>query len=570
MIEEEEISDTNRNGEGEKSLESQLSAERRARESAEREIVSLKTEKQALEYRVINANRTLAYGLGRALIEARTLKGFFGLPGKIRRLRSKQRAKRRERVPNSFDDDISARLKLVEPALEKAANDGAQAALDWLMGAQAGSEAQARALAEIAHWVLPNDPDMAGSAAVQAVQIDPGEARLFSLAQRLQAAGQVRVPALLCGAIESHQSLSALDHHACNRMIEDGEILEQGEWRMPGRADGNHDSDGNELLLLCPARWQSLSQVTECRTKAEAAGLTVTVASSFDTVDLEKIDIVHIFATSIAQCSDDAVSGLVAGCRLIIDISNPPSWQGTAPDSERAIVEQARLVGLGAGADQLIARSIAAARFLEQQDIDHVLVDHHPAIPADPVGDGTIDVAFLEYGIRSDGMAIGIAATLSNDPAMIQCLEACASLGPRVSHIVIFGKGDATVLATAADRLGVPLHVDCIGLPPPQRWRALLAGIDLMVFPSGRLEPLGSEIPAILNQAIADQRRVLASQAAWDSQGSWQMGSDQLLLESGNWADQIKLSLENTASAPQAKGSGRSIADVYAAFSVQS
>ena len=567
MIEDKEISDTNRIGEDEPSLESQLTAERTAREAADREILALRTEKQALEYRVINANRTLAYGLGRALIEARSLRGLMALPGKLRRLRSKQRVKRRERVPNSFDDDISKRLKLVEPALEKAAADGARSASDWVVAEREGPAATARALCEIAHWVLPDDLDMAGDIAIQAATVDPTEARLFSLAQRLREAGCVKVPASLCDTIRSKQPLSALDQKLCDRIIEDGEILVTGRWSPPRRSAEAGDRESAGLLLLCPVRWHSLSTVRECQSEAEAAGFVATVAASLDEVDLTTIDVIHIFASSIGQGCDDAVRGSAAGCRLVVDIANPPEWQGIAPESEMAVVEKARLFGLQAIADQIIVRSEGAASLLEQFGIEHVPISAHFDHDPDAVEESIIAAARVEYGIEVDGPAIGIAATLNGDSELLQCLTACAALKNPTFHLLVFGKGDAGVIARHAETLNPAPQLHFLGLPPPQRWRALLAGIDLILFPSESIEPLGSEIPALLNQACVDQLRILGSEAAWMSQGSWQVDPNMIISADGNWAERIDAALNSPPISALAADSGQSISGIYQWFS---
>lgn len=569
MIEEKEIGDRNRIGEDEASLDSQLAAERAAREAAEREILTLRTEKQALEYRVINANRTLAYGLGRALIEARTLKGLLAFPGKLKRLRSKQRAKRRERVPNSFEEDISKRLILVESALEKAMTDGARSASDWVVAAREEPAAKARALCEISHWVLSDDLDAAGEIAMQAVDIEPGETRLFLLAQRLREAGCVRVPARLCHALRNQQSLSVLDQEYCDQIVEDGEILDTARWAPQAGPAEAHGQTRNGLLLLCPERWRSLPMIAECRSKAEAAGFVVSVAAALDDVDLNSIAILHIFAASIGQSSKDAARGYAAGCRLIVDIANPPEWQGLAPGSERARVERMRLSGMHAIADQIIARSETATNLLGELDIEHELVAAHADHATNPVEDSIIAAARIEYGIDVDQPAVAIAATLSDDPALLQCLSACAALQSPTSHILIFGKGDATGITAHAETLNSAPALHFVGLPPPQRWRALLAGIDLILFPSDLVEPLGSEIPALMSQACSDNRRILGSEAAWLSQGNWQPEVKMSVSADDNWPERIDAALKTPPVKAMRGKSGSSISQIYERFGTQ-
>ncbi len=523
-------------------------AERQAREAADREILALKTEKQALEYRVINANRTLAYGLGRALIEARSVKGLFQLPGKIRRLRSKQRAKRRERVPNSFDEDISARLRLVEPALEQAIENGANAAADWVTAEQADSGQQARALAEIAHWAVDSDADVAGAIGLKAAAADPSETRLFSLAQRLRETGAAQVPAALCGAMRDQQIFSALQERLCDRMIEDGDILKAGAWTFPNSQPDDQAEPRDGYLLLSSARWQALPCVTECHQAAEKAGFTVASATSLDEIDLASIDVIHIFAASIAECSDWAISAKANGCRLILDFSNPPRWSIVSKETEMAIVEELRLASLAGVADQVIARSPAMARHFDHLQIGHQIVSLGRDVSASQVDDATVAAAFLEYGAKAEGVSIGIAATLVDDAGLMRCLYACAELGSGLSQILVFGKGDAdSMVVSRAEALGITTKIQYVGLPPPQRWDALLGGIQLLLFPSCAPEPLGSEIPAILTHAVANGQRVLASEAAWGGQGDWKAGPSTIVPDSANWAEAVRSSLNEPA-----------------------
>lgn len=166
-------------------------------EAAEREIAELRAEKKQLEHRVINANRTLAYGLGRAVIEARSFKGLLAFPRKIRRLRLKQRAKTRERVPDTLPVGIAERLKLVDPALERLREAGPEAAASWVRAENAPADAKARALAELALAVAEEAPETAISLAEEAAISGGAADRLAGLVTRLREQG---VAALRPGA----------------------------------------------------------------------------------------------------------------------------------------------------------------------------------------------------------------------------------------------------------------------------------------------------------------------------------------------------------------------------------
>ncbi|NNC72609.1 MAG: hypothetical protein HKN78_06990 [Sphingomonadaceae bacterium] len=170
-------------------MSERLRMETVAREAAEREIAALQAEKRQLEHRVINAHRTLAYGLGKALIEARTMKGIAALPARLRRLRLKQKAKRRERVPDTMATGIADRLRLVDPALERLAADGAGQAANWVRAAKADDAAKGRALAEIALATCEEDPALAQELGNEAANLSPDEARLTRLFAHLGEAG---------------------------------------------------------------------------------------------------------------------------------------------------------------------------------------------------------------------------------------------------------------------------------------------------------------------------------------------------------------------------------------------
>lgn len=171
--------------------DNRLEAEIAARRAAEDELAALRAEKRQIEERLINAHRTLAYGLGKALIDARTLGGMAALPRRLRRLRLKQKAKRRERVPDTAPRGIADRLQLVDPALERLHTAGAEAAANWVRAQSNAPDAQARALTEIAIAISDGEPQTALALANEAAGLAPGEARLVPLFARLAAAGEV-------------------------------------------------------------------------------------------------------------------------------------------------------------------------------------------------------------------------------------------------------------------------------------------------------------------------------------------------------------------------------------------
>lgn len=529
--------------------------------------MALTTEKRALEYRVITANRTLAYGLGRALIEARSLKGLIALPGKIRRLSSKQKAKRRERVPNSFADDIGERLRLVDPALDQAGEQGIEAAAIWIRSEKASSSAKARALTELAHWVVDRDVRLAASLGIEALALDPKEHRLLALALRLRDAGQVRVPAELCTAIVDRQSLSPGQRVLCELLIEDAAILETGVWAGSSDPVDRSDAEGAGVAILCPPRWAGSSRVKAAQDAAVSAGLVPTIRMTFDDADLAKNSIVHIFADSVGSACDAAFKAAGHGGRIILDIANPPGTVLDMSGSERAAVETARLKGVAALSRMVIARSSAAARQLQQLGIAHAIVPDAGAETQPEPAPATVSAAFVEYGAAPGTRTIAMAATLDEDANLLRCLETFAAIAEETDQLLVFGKGRyASILAHRVGTLGIASRVHFVGLPPQQRWPALLTGLELMVFPSALDEPLGSEIPALLVQAIDRNRPVLASETAWNAQASWQRDFATTLDENGDWADQMRAMLAMAIAPDMESITGESMVDIYKAI----
>jgi glycosyltransferase involved in cell wall biosynthesis len=530
-------------------------------------VLALTTEKRLLEYRVINAHRTLAHGLGRALIEARSLKGLLALPGRVRRLSMKQRAKRRERVPNSFTDDVAAILRLVDPAFERAAADGMDAAVDWAKTQKAEPVAKARALAELAHWSLDGDPAKAGRIGEDAARIFPGEQRLFSLAVRLREKGLILAPARLCNAICTHQPLSQPQSRLCDLMAEDAALLEHGRWGE-GLECGSANSGDASMAIVCPPRWTALPWVLQAQQDAAAAGLSVSIVTPADTVNFPEFSSVHIFADSIAMACASVSEARTSGCRIILDIANPPSSMLAPMGSERATVDTIRLKGLAALAETVIVRSRSLARHLDALDIDHLVTGDARNMAAE-IDEGAIATALAEYGARSGVRSIGCFAALDGDPGIANCLEAFAAIAASgdAAQLLIFGKGShAAHLAGMADTLGIAGQVQFIGMPPPQRWSALLAALDLAVFPRNADEALGSEIPILFVQALAWKRPLLASETAWNAQAAFVADPGSVLTADGDLAEQLRAALRHPAGTFQPTFVDDPLAALYQAF----
>lgn len=489
------------------------------------------------------------------------------LPGKIRRLRAKQKAKRRERVPNSFAEDVAERLHLVDPALDRAVADGAEAAAEWVTGRRDRAAAKARALAELAHWTLDRDPALAARLGRQAVDLDPGDQRLFALAARLREAGQVAVPGTLCAAIRDRQPLSEGQRHLCDGMVEDAEILRKGRWDGaidPGESRASGDAG---LAILCPPRWIALPRIAAARAAATSAGLSSSVHSSIDDSDFQRFSHIHVVADSVANACRHAAKAAAAGCRLIVEIANPPGALTRLPDSELAAVTAMRLQGLADMADDLVVRSLSASALLDRLAISHRIVPDPIDSERDAPDPQAIAAALVEYGAKPEIPAVGLVSPLDGDPGIRRCIEAFArlSVDGDARQLLILGKGNrAAELAHQAEALGIAGDIRFVGLPPPQRWPALLAALDLVLFPNEREETLGSEIPAILVQAVGQGRPVLASDAAWRSQSAWKQDPAATLDQDGDWEARMAAMVGSEAIARPQAAAGDLLEQIYA------
>lgn len=544
-----------------------LKQERAAREAAERKVLALTAEKRVLEHRVINAHRTLAYGLGRALIEARSVKGLLALPGRMHQLWLKQKAKRREQVPDSFAGDVALTLQLVDPAVDRAIRDGISAALDWVSVQSAPSAAKARALAELAHWVLDENPEQASRAGLDAAALEPGDQRLFSLAVRLRNAGLVAVPAKLCAAFRDHLVLSEAQRRLCDYLEEDAATLDRGAWELAQRKENEAIARGPKLAIICSHRWRALPQIAEAQAAAMSAGLSVSVLAFPDDIDFSDFPVVHVFADSLSMACSIAVDARAAGCQLIVDLANPPTAMLSFPESECAKVEALRLAGLGTGSDFLVTRSRSMASRLEDQNIDHRIANEDIGMVEYTVGYQAITGALAEFGARSGATTIGCIATLDNDPGLFACLESfggIAAADEDAQLLVIGGGNGFAALARKAVHLGVDDRVHFVGQPPPQRWPALLAALDLAIFPRLRDEALGSEVSALLLVAIRLGRPILATEAAWNAQVVGDPDAVSILPEGDSWTDNLRQHLVggDNEFAVRAQ-SGKSIGKIY-------
>lgn len=492
-----------------------LQAEVAAREAAEREIAELKAEKRHLEHRVVTFQRTLAYGLGKALIEARSFKGLMALPGRIRRLRLRQAAKKRPRVPDSIATGIAGHLRFVDEALERARADGIMTAAAWLRERpDRDVAAKGRALAELALSAVASDPALAAGFGEEAAQLAPHEPRLIALAIALAERGLVFAPAAICAAIEEAQELSPPQRALFARIRDDAAILGEdrgGEVRPAARAAGREP----HVLLIAAERWRATARVADAVAAAGEAGLQAVHGGAGSLDGDAKPALVHLMVDDLHDAQDAIGAAGEAGVPVVLDLAGLPPAHLLAPGSEAARAAERRIAAQAASVERVIARGDAAAALLERLDIDFARAEDG-AVAAE-VAAADVDAAAAEFDLDRQTRLIGCVAGLREDPGLVALLEAAAALDDPVRVAMMGGGRAGPWLAQHAARLGIADRVHFVGAPLPVRWPALFAAFDIAVFPSALGEPLGSEVPMALAQAAGQGVNLLASDAAWAS-----------------------------------------------------
>lgn len=558
------ISDREPEADEREALRSQLRAETAAREAAEREIAALQSAKRHLEHRVITANRTLAYGLGKALIEARTFKGMKALPARIRQLHLKQKAKRRLRVPDTLPIGVAAHLQFVDATLERGRDEGGEAAAQWLRAQKGELRAKARALTELALATLDEDAACAGQLGLEAARSAPGESRLIALIFGLYERGLVAAPAAIAGETVLDDQLAAPQQALLRTLKADAMRLNEAPSGPAASLPGYHGDREAVVAIRCPPRWADAPRVIEARQAAEAAGLGVAIVDA-KFFDGKPAALSHIFADSL-DAADLAAKARQGGSPAILDIAGLPEAVLANPASEAAGAARLRLEQAARDATRIVARSDAVAAELVALGLDFT-----PLYDVPPDNDRWPDAAACravaaEFGLTGDGRVIGCIAGHRDDTGLIAMLKAFAALhaADQAAQLVVIGdSGGAPWLTLEAARLGIADAIHMLGQPLPARWPALLGLFDIAVFPCALGEPLHAEAPMWMAQAAWQGTRMLASEAAWRAHTHEAAGDPPLLIDTADWAEMIRSALAEPRPQPAEASGSDALAALY-------
>lgn len=484
-----------------------------------RELAELRALNRDLEYRVITANRSLAYGLGKALIEARSLGGLIALPRRLGRLAIKQKAKRRARVPETATRGVAAHLRYVDEALERLGRDGADAAAGWIGTLpKRYNSAKSRAMTELAMAVAHDRLDIADTLGNEAAALDPGEPRLLALALLLRERGLVIAPAAIGEAIESAQSLSEAQAALIAGWREDARILRNGHPDRDVRDLPIAEDRGPELVIVHAAgdrhdhRAARIAAIAAAdgrpRREAELGAFTLDRASPPPALT-------HLLAGAPEPTRRAIVAARHARAPVLLDVGAIDPDALSTTDSEARQVARARLTWLAESANAVIARGAAVAKAL------HELTGVAALIAGDrfeiaPGGEADDEAMAIEFGIARDGPVLGCITSLDDDPGSGETLRSFARFtrDGRAARLVFLGRGAGMAeLAEQAALLDVGERVQFIGLPLAVRWPALFRLFDLAVFPRRRPEAPGSGLETAFGVALASRPRVRAISA---------------------------------------------------------
>ncbi len=513
------INDQNQEPDSVSSLRRSLADARDERLALERELVTLRAEKRVLEERVLTANRTLAYGLGRALIEARSIKGFFALPGKIRRLAKRQRMKRRSRVPNILYADASRRMRFVEPLLEKARQTNADEALAWLDSQAGEDDAKSRAIIELALHSIADDPQQALALARRANEYAPGNVELLGLARTLHRNGYVRGPAELCRAASNAIELTDAQRSACDTILADAALLES-DINHPGVPLRRSESSLKKLLVRCPGRWRDTRRVRQICAAAAAAGYDPFLSGPDDDCEMSEFGTVHVLADRLDTLERLVSQACQDSCRVIADLAGVGDHLTRRPDSEGAEVERRRLALIEANSFSLVQRGrpigqVASIAGGKLYPISGIVGSSRATIDS-----AAIDIAVAEFGLDPSARRIAMAVPLGDDRAVRLGLAAFAMMVERdqTERLLLFGEGRGAYRREAAE-LGLLGRIDYVGMPLPDRWEALLGASTRLAFPQTSNPDFGSELPLLLETAAYLGGPTIASDALQQSVG---------------------------------------------------
>lgn len=536
-------------------LRAALTAESAERAARDREIAELRAANQHLEHRVITAHRTLAYGLGKALIEARSLKGLLALPRRLRRLRLRQHVKRAARVPDGGPVGAAALMRHVEPALDRMRADGAEAAAAWTQALPArDGEAKARALSELAIAICETEPALAGRLGRQAAAIDPGSPRLLTLARLLHEQGELVAPAALGEAFRAARPLNEAQGDYIEALVEEGRLLAEGHpdgqlrdvSLAPDRAE-------HVAIVHLPAE-RNHWRVEQARAVAEAAGLQARVIDAADFAiehGRPPPRFAHLIVEDPRAARKALTTARLAGSPVLLDIGALPAWASSSPASERGRAERVRLGWLFGSANAVVAASDFLADAIA--GIGGARPEIAPddfIIPPSVLSADAIETAALEFGIARGAPSLGCFASLDGDAGCARLIDAfAAAILDDAAELHFFGRGPGSAaLLRQAARLGIGERVRFSEPPPATRWPALMRSLDLAVFPRETPEPAESGLSAALGVARASQARIAASAAAW----RWRDGGDgdaARLLDDQDWAGSLKTLLAGKRSA---------------------
>ena len=440
------------------------------------------------------------------------MQGILALPRKIRRLRLKQKVKRKSRVPDDVPQEIARLLDLSRKAIEWADDEGFIAARRQVLESRDQSEAAiGRALVDLAIAAVDRDPEFAGQTGWQAAKRVPDEHRLVALIAKLHQAGEVSSPLRIMDRAEPALMLTAQQRTLFARIRADARLLSD-DMSVPQDKRAARTEGIEKVALVVPERWKETPRIRVAIATAQRAELAVEIAAVNSVGGAAGV---HIFVDDPFALYEQLRVLRSHRAPIAIDCANLPAALLRREDSQAAQAERHRLAQCASLADHVIVRGPStAALFASLHDnvIEVPDLTRNDKPPPDP---DALQVAAAEFGIDEyDSVAACLLAEVP-DQGALDVLSAFEEAGHEGAALLFLGDGRAIAwIQQETARLGLSDNCLFQELPPPRRWRPLMAAFDRVICATEHEPGMGSVVPMLLAEAAALGMPMALSEAA--------------------------------------------------------
>ncbi len=546
---------------------------RHAVRALDREVIQLRAMLAEAERQMGNIRQTFIYRIGETIVSARTLKGLRQLP---RRLFALRRAFLEKRgllsSPVHLRMGYSDRLKYVEEALALLANQGVDAAIDFVRSLPGQDpEDKARALLEVAHAVWRQDPAQAASLAVEAGVVNQLDPRLRSLVLSLFDHGEVDAPALILSTLSETLTVTPADRarretilaferqlaaplkfpaklmsavgSPCVAVVASRSLphhMQAETFRAQAVMDAAREAGLSTFLVTQPgyqypasgngepaARLFNSTHVIRMPSVGDPPGVfdryvpavAGLLAREFIARGVTCVHAVGELSLAAAACW----AARASGASFTLDVGESPTMGGHVDDGwigrERFRSSMALFADTVRAADQCIVRSKAVDRAISELGVSlgAELIDDFTPEQVSKVSEIETDEIRSQLGL-ADEKIIGVYDSLDMDEGLSDLLDAFPAIqAAEPSCVIVYigvGEGAESLRQRAVTR-GL---IDQVRIAPDLARRRIsdcLNLFDVAVFPKRRPSPLGVAASFELQAALAIGAPVVAADTAW-------------------------------------------------------